>query len=75
MSEAMLELHGVHKRFGDLHVLRGVDLRVAKGSVVCVLGPSGSGKSTLLRCINLLEPPGRGPDRARGKGDHGPGAP
>jgi polar amino acid transport system ATP-binding protein len=60
MSEATLELQGVHKRFGDLHVLRGVDLRVAKGSVVCVLGPSGSGKSTLLRCINLLEPPDEG---------------
>ena len=57
---AILELRGVHKRFGDLHVLRGVDLRVAKGSVVCVLGPSGSGKSTLLRCINLLEPPDEG---------------
>ena len=56
----MLELQGVHKRFGDLHVLRGIDLRVQKGSVVCVLGPSGSGKSTLLRCINLLEPPDEG---------------
>jgi polar amino acid transport system ATP-binding protein len=60
MSEAILELHGVQKRFGDLHVLRGIDLRVQKGSVVCVLGPSGSGKSTLLRCINLLEPPNDG---------------
>jgi polar amino acid transport system ATP-binding protein len=56
----MLELQAVHKRFGDLHVLRGIDLRVQKGSVVCVLGPSGSGKSTLLRCINLLEPPNEG---------------
>ena len=51
---------GVHKSFGDLHVLRGIDLRVQNGSVVCVLGPSGSGKSTLLRCINLLEPPDEG---------------
>ena len=57
---AMLELHGVHKRFGKLEVLRGIDLKVDKGSVVCVLGPSGSGKSTLLRCINLLEPPDEG---------------
>jgi len=56
----MLELQGVHKRFGTLEVLRGIDLKVAKGSVVCVLGPSGSGKSTLLRCINLLEPPNEG---------------
>ncbi len=60
MSEPILELQGVHKRFGKLEVLRGIDLRVDKGSVVCVLGPSGSGKSTLLRCINLLEPPNEG---------------
>jgi polar amino acid transport system ATP-binding protein len=56
----MLRLEGVHKRFGDLHVLRGIDLAVERGSVVCVIGPSGSGKSTLLRCINLLEPPSEG---------------
>jgi len=56
----MLELQGVHKRFGDLHVLRGIDLVVPKGTVTCVIGPSGSGKSTLLRCINLLEPPNEG---------------
>jgi polar amino acid transport system ATP-binding protein len=60
MAEAMLRLDGVHKRFGELEVLRGIDLEVARGEVVCVLGPSGSGKSTLLRCINLLEPPERG---------------
>jgi len=57
---AMLRLEGVCKRFGRLEVLRGIDLDVDKGSVVCVLGPSGSGKSTLLRCINLLEPPDSG---------------
>jgi polar amino acid transport system ATP-binding protein len=57
---AMLELDNVHKRFGPLHVLRGVSLDVDRGSVVCVIGPSGSGKSTLLRCINLLEPPDEG---------------
>ena len=56
----MLELEGVHKRFGELHVLRGIDLDVARGSVFCVIGPSGSGKSTLLRCVNLLEPPDDG---------------
>jgi polar amino acid transport system ATP-binding protein len=56
----MLRLEGVHKRFGTLHVLKGIDLDVPKGSVVCVIGPSGSGKSTLLRCINLLEPPDQG---------------
>ncbi len=53
----ILRLEGVCKRFGKLEVLRGVDLEVERGEVVCVLGPSGSGKSTLLRCINLLEPP------------------
>ncbi len=57
MPEAMVKLAGIHKRFGELEVLRGVDLEVAKGEVVCILGPSGSGKSTLLRCVNLLEPP------------------
>jgi ABC-type polar amino acid transport system ATPase subunit len=57
MAEAMVKLAGIHKRFGELEVLRGVNLEVAKGEVVCILGPSGSGKSTLLRCVNLLEPP------------------
>jgi len=56
----VLRLEGVHKRFGALHVLRGIDLEVQRGGVVCVIGPSGSGKSTLLRCINLLEPPDQG---------------
>jgi ABC-type polar amino acid transport system ATPase subunit len=51
----MIELRDVHKRFGDLHVLRGVSLTVDQGEVVVVIGPSGSGKSTLLRCINRLE--------------------
>jgi polar amino acid transport system ATP-binding protein len=59
-ADSMLELHGVQKRFGELHVLRGIDLAVARGSVFCVIGPSGSGKSTLLRCINLLEAPDEG---------------
>jgi polar amino acid transport system ATP-binding protein len=60
MAEAMVKLEGIHKRFGELEVLRGVDLEVCRGEVVCVLGPSGSGKSTLLRCLNLLEPPEEG---------------
>jgi len=60
MPEAMVKLQGIHKRFGDLEVLKGVDLEVDKGEVVCILGPSGSGKSTLLRCVNLLEPPEEG---------------
>jgi polar amino acid transport system ATP-binding protein len=60
MAEAMVKLEGIHKRFGALEVLKGVDIEIAKGEVVCVLGPSGSGKSTLLRCVNLLEPPEQG---------------
>jgi polar amino acid transport system ATP-binding protein len=63
----MLRLEGIHKRFGKLEVLRGIDLDVAKGEVVCVLGPSGSGKSTLLRCVNLLEPPEQGEIFLEGK--------
>ena len=55
-----IRLTGLRKSFGDLEVLRGIDLDVAKGQVVCVIGPSGSGKSTLLRCINLLEQPSAG---------------
>jgi polar amino acid transport system ATP-binding protein len=51
---------GLVKRYGDHTVLAGVDLHVAEGEVVCVIGPSGSGKSTLLRCLNLLERPTEG---------------
>jgi polar amino acid transport system ATP-binding protein len=67
MAEPILKLEGIEKSFGDLHVLRGIDLDVGKGEVVCVLGPSGSGKSTLLRCINLLEPPDAGRILLEGK--------
>jgi polar amino acid transport system ATP-binding protein len=55
MSDALL-VEGVHKSFGALDVLRGIDLTVGEHEVVCLIGASGSGKSTLLRCINLLEP-------------------
>jgi polar amino acid transport system ATP-binding protein len=51
-----LRIEGLHKSFGDLEVLRGIDLELAEHEVVCLIGSSGSGKSTLLRCINLLEP-------------------
>ena len=56
----MIEIHDLHKSFGELEVLKGIDFRVAQGEVVCVIGPSGSGKSTLLRCINRLEEPSSG---------------
>jgi polar amino acid transport system ATP-binding protein len=60
MAEQMVHLRSIHKRFGKLEVLKGVDIDIAKGEVICVLGPSGSGKSTLLRCVNLLAPPEEG---------------
>ncbi len=50
-----IEVRGLHKSFGSLEVLKGIDFHVDEGEVVCVIGPSGSGKSTLLRCINRLE--------------------
>ena len=56
MTTEALHIEGLHKSFGTLEVLRGIDLVVAEHEVVCLIGASGSGKSTLLRCINLLEP-------------------
>jgi len=56
----IVEARGIHKHFGALHVLRGVDLAVAERELVFVIGPSGSGKSTLLRCLNRLEEPSAG---------------
>ena len=56
----MISARGIHKYFGSLHVLRGVDLDVADRELVFVIGPSGSGKSTLLRCLNRLEEPSSG---------------
>ncbi|HUE25528.1 MAG TPA: amino acid ABC transporter ATP-binding protein [Solirubrobacteraceae bacterium] len=55
MSHPMVKAEDVHKRFGRLEVLKGIDLEVNRGQVMCILGPSGSGKSTFLRCINHLE--------------------
>ncbi|MBM7662066.1 cystine transport system ATP-binding protein [Bacillus mesophilus] len=56
----MIEIQELHKQFGDLHVLKGIDLKIEKGKVVVVIGPSGSGKTTLLRCLNVLETPSAG---------------
>ncbi|CRK60566.1 putative ABC transporter ATP-binding protein [Alloactinosynnema sp. L-07] len=60
MSEPAVRITGLTKSFGTLKVLRGIDVEVASGEVVCIIGPSGSGKSTLLRCVNLLEEPNDG---------------
>jgi polar amino acid transport system ATP-binding protein len=62
-----LALEGIHKSFGKLEVLRGIDLSLAEHEVVCLIGASGSGKSTLLRCINLLEPVDAGRIVVRGE--------
>jgi polar amino acid transport system ATP-binding protein len=55
-DEPAIRVERIHKRFGNAEVLRGIDLTVAAGEVLTIIGPSGSGKSTLLRCLNLLEP-------------------
>ena len=55
-DDGVIRLENIHKSFGHLEVLRGIDLEVSRGEVVVVIGPSGSGKSTLLRVINYLEP-------------------
>ena len=56
----LLKVENLHKRFGDLHVLKGVTEHITQGEVVSVIGPSGGGKSTFLRCLNLLEIPDEG---------------
>jgi polar amino acid transport system ATP-binding protein len=62
----LLEIDDLHKSFGDLKVLKGINLRVRPGEVIILIGPSGSGKSTLLRCINRLEEPTHGQIRVDG---------
>ena len=59
-NDPIIKIEQLEKSFGDLHVLKGIDLEVNRGEVVCIIGASGSGKSTLLRCINLLETPTNG---------------
>jgi len=60
MNEFLVEIQELHKYFGHLEVLKGINMRIRKGEVVCLLGPSGGGKSTLLRCVNRLEEPTNG---------------
>lgn len=64
---SIVSVRGLHKRFGDLEVLKGVDLDIEQGEVVVIIGPSGSGKSTLLRCLNFLEYPDEGEVWLRGR--------
>ena len=59
-GRAVVDIVGLHKSFGANEVLKGIDLQINEGEVVCLIGPSGSGKSTLLRCVNLLETPSAG---------------
>ena len=73
MTEPILELRGVTKSFGTLDVLKGIDLDVQKGQMICLIGSSGSGKSTLLRCLNLLEPIDDGEIRFKGRDISMPG--
>jgi ABC-type polar amino acid transport system ATPase subunit len=60
MTDPIVRIDGLHKRFGNLEVVKGVDLEVQRGEVVVIFGRSGSGKSTLLRCVNMIEDPSEG---------------
>ncbi len=71
VKEALLEIRGLHKRYGETVALHGIDLTLHRGEVVVILGPSGCGKSTLLRCINGLEPIQGGEIRMAGVGVFG----
>ncbi|HLS32285.1 MAG TPA: ATP-binding cassette domain-containing protein, partial [Brevibacterium sp.] len=66
VTEPAIEIVGLRKSFGDNEVLKGIDLSVYPGEVVCIIGPSGSGKSTLLRSVNRLEEPTGGRLRVDG---------
>ena len=69
-SEVLIKVENLHKDFGGLQVLKGIDFQVRKGEVVSIIGPSGGGKSTFLRCLNLLEEPTRGKNLVCRGGDN-----
>ena len=65
LDEVMIQMDGVHKWYGQFHVLKDINLTVHKGERIVICGPSGSGKSTMIRCINRLEEHQKGQDRRR----------
>ena len=67
MSDIVIRIRNLHKRFGDLHVVKGVDLDVQRGERIAIIGASGSGKSTILRCLNFMELPTEGTIELDGK--------
>ena len=67
LTDTLIRIRNLHKRFGALHVLRGLDLDVRRGERIAIVGSSGSGKSTLLRCINFMEMPSEGSIELDGK--------
>jgi polar amino acid transport system ATP-binding protein len=67
MSETVIRIRNLHKRFGELHVVKGVDLEVKRGERIAIIGASGSGKSTILRCLNFMEMPSDGTIELDGK--------
>ena len=73
-ADSVIRVEKLHKSFGALHVLRGIDMEISRGEVVTILGPSGCGKSTLLRCMNLLETPDSGSVWFHGTDIAAPGA-
>ena len=60
MTQILVDVQDLHKHFGKLEILKGIDMQIHESEVVCLIGPSGGGKSTLLRCINRLEQPTQG---------------
>ena len=67
MSDTVIRIRNLHKRFGDLHVVKGVDLEIERGERIAIIGASGSGKSTILRCLNFMELPSEGSIELDGK--------